>query len=135
MFWTPSRLGRGAGAGFSSLLQTMRLISLAFANHCDWRIQWREPASIPCAMIPSTSSPLRLPARTGYRKRSNSAHSTFVDHKKHYVSFQLPYIRPVAAGVMPKKNPCPEAKPAEVFRRSAPLETVRRKHIRGSLTI
>jgi hypothetical protein len=27
MFWTPSRLGRGAGAGFSSLLQTMRLIS------------------------------------------------------------------------------------------------------------
>jgi hypothetical protein len=27
MFRTPSRLGRGAGAGFSSLLQTMRLIS------------------------------------------------------------------------------------------------------------
>jgi hypothetical protein len=47
----------------------------------------------------------------------------------------IPYIRPVAAGVMPKKNPYPEAKPAEVFRRSAPLETVRRKHIRGSLTI
>jgi hypothetical protein len=36
-------------------------------------------------------------------------------------------ICPVAAGVIPKKNPCPEAKPAEVFRRSAPLETVRRK--------
>jgi hypothetical protein len=29
--------------------------------------------------------------------------------------------RPVAAGVKPKKNPCPEAKPAEVFRRSAPV--------------
>jgi hypothetical protein len=40
-------------------------------------------------------------------------------------------VSPRAAGVMPKKNSCPEAKPAEVFRRSAPLETVRRKHIRG----
>jgi len=115
MFWTPSRLGRGAGAGFSSLLQTMRLISLAFANHCDWRVQWREPASIPCAMIPSTSSPLRLPARTGYRKRSNSAHSTFVDHKKHYVSFQLPYIRPVARWSDAQEKPLPGGKAGRGF--------------------
>ena len=33
----------------------------------------------------------------------------------------LSFGHPVAAGVMPKKNPCPEAKPAEVFRRSGPL--------------
>jgi hypothetical protein len=30
-------------------------------------------------------------------------------------------VEQIVAGVMPKKNPCPEAKPAEVFRRSAPL--------------